>query len=131
MQPFEAIGEDVLEFVARDVPLAFDGPDEPQGVVASGQDVLKPGQLLVRPPMVDEAFPKRVQGDGIARVAHHLADKVGVLAQAVPQSEGQHHIRSGLGGLALSQPRGGAQSEDRVFDLIGPTEFSTALKPSS
>ena len=108
MQPAEAIGEDALEFVAGDVPLAFDGPNEPRGVVAAGQDVLEPSQLRVRPAVVDQPFPQGVQGDGIARVAHQLADEVRVFAQAVAQAKGQDHIRGGLDSLSLGQSSGGA-----------------------
>ena len=111
LQSEKAIGENALEFVAGDVPLAFDGPNEPRGVVASAQDVLEPGQLLVRPSVVDQAFPQGVEGDGIARVAHQLANVVRVFAQAMAQAERQRHIRGGLGGLALGQSSGGAQSD--------------------
>ena len=84
LQSGEAIGEDAIEFVARDIPVAFDGPNEPRGVVTAGQDVLEPGQLLVRPSVVDQSFPQGVEGDGIAGVTHHLADQVRILLQAVP-----------------------------------------------
>ena len=109
LQPGEAIGEDALEFVARDVPLAFDGPDHPRGVVASGQDVLEPGQLRVRPAVVDQPFPQGVEREGVTGVAHQLADQVRILPQAVSQSEGQQHIRGGRVGLAQGQSGGRAE----------------------